>query len=482
MKFKAIALTSTQLAVIIGLLLLSVFILDINLPLGVAGGVPYIAVILVSYWFSKQIYIVYVTIICLFLVLIGFYFSPDGGELWKVIFNRLIAIFAILITAILISIMKKFFAETAHANEIIRNSQQRMALHIQRTPLAVIDWDESFCVSRWNPAAETIFGFTEGEALGRHAKELIIPNNVMERVDEIWEQLLTLKSGLRSTNNNITKDGDTLFCDWYNTPLVNEEGEVIGVASLVQDITQQKYAEIALLEAKEEAESANQAKSQFLSSMSHELRTPMNAVLGFSQILLMKATDDIEKQNVKEIIFAGNHLLELINQVLELSKIESGMVSLSIDSCRLNDLLNDCLITIMPIANEQDIKINNKINPASTYIINVDKTRFRQIIFNLLSNAIKYNKKNGEVVIDCMPVDCNTLNISISDTGKGLTSEQQSRIFKPFDRAGAENSHIAGSGLGLVISKDLIEQMGGTIGFESEVGKGSRFWIQIPYS
>ena len=233
---------------------------------------------------------------------------------------------------------------------------------------------------------------------------------------------------------------------------------------------------------KDEAERANHAKSQFIASMSHELRTPMNAVLGFSQLLLLKATDEQEKQSINEIINAGNHLLDLINQVLELSKIESGALPLSIDSYRLIDLLNDCLITIMPIANKQEIKIDNNIKPTSTYIIHVDKILFRQIILNLLSNAIKYNQKNGEVIIDCSPVEDNILNISISDTGRGLTTEQQSHLFKSFDRAGAENSHIAGTGLGLVISKDLIEKMNGTIGFESEAGKGSRFWIQIRFT
>ena len=233
---------------------------------------------------------------------------------------------------------------------------------------------------------------------------------------------------------------------------------------------------------KDDAERANDAKSQFLSSMSHELRTPMNSVLGFSQLLLLKATDEQQKQNINEIINAGNHLLELINQVLDLAKIESGQVPLSINSYRLIELLNDCLIAIIPIADMRNIKIDNKMNQESKHIINVDKTRFRQIILNLLSNAIKYNQKGGQVVIDCMPVDENILCISITDTGMGLTSKQKSHIFKPFDRAGAENSNIVGTGLGLVISKDLIELMNGTIGFESEVGKGSRFWIQIPFS
>jgi len=377
---------------------------------------------------------------------------------------------------------KKAENELILANEVIRDSQQRMALHIQRTPLGVIEWDVNLCVSQWNHAAEIIFGFTEAEALGCHAKELIIPSDVVEHTDKVWKKLITLESGLRSTNENKTKNGDIILCDWYNTPLIDGAGIVVGVASLVQDITKQKNAEIALIKAKEEAESANQAKSQFLSSMSHEFRTPMNAILGFAQLLQLEAKDDVEKQNIQEILNAGDHLLELINQVLDLAKIESGTTNLSFDNYNLNDLLNESLSIIMPIADKQLIGINNKVELPNNIKVNVDKVRFKQILLNLLSNAVKYNNKNGKVTIECSLNDNNLLCLSVSDTGKGLTDEQKSHIFKSFDRAGAEKSNIVGTGLGLMIAKELIEQMNGAIGFESELGKGSRFWIQIPFS
>ncbi|MDH5424716.1 MAG: HAMP domain-containing histidine kinase [Gammaproteobacteria bacterium] len=228
------------------------------------------------------------------------------------------------------------------------------------------------------------------------------------------------------------------------------------------------------------AENANKAKSDFLSTMSHELRTPLNVILGFTQLLMREEKNNSKQDDLKEIYHAGNHLLELINQVLDLSKIESGTEQLSIKIYKLYDLLNDCLLTISPIAMERSIKIVNNVDPMPAYEINVDKTRFRQILLNLFSNAIKYNEEYGKVIIDCVLPDKYNLCLSVSDTGKGLTPEQKSQIFKPFNRAGAENSDINGTGLGLVISKDLIEKMNGSIGFESESGIGSRFWVQVP--
>ena len=230
------------------------------------------------------------------------------------------------------------------------------------------------------------------------------------------------------------------------------------------------------------AEKANEIKSNFLTSMSHELRTPLNSILGFSQILKITEKDDVKKNNIQEIINAGNHLLELINDILNLSKIESGNVDISIDNYCFNNILNSALSMIMPVAERHSIQIDNKVSSLPDININVDEVRFKQALLNILSNAVKYNSKNGKVIIDISPNDKTMLNLSILDSGKGLTAEQQIKIFKPFERAGAENSDIEGTGLGLAISKELIEKMGGSIGVESEVGKGSRFWIQIPLS
>ncbi len=270
--------------------------------------------------------------------------------------------------------------------------------------------------------------------------------------------------------------------------------------AIVRDITERKLTEKILIEtneilekrvqlrtteylqAKEAAEKANLAKSQFLSSMSHELRTPLNAILGFSQIIELTTDDEKTKNNVQEIINGGQHLLYLINEILDLSKIESGHAELSIESHSLNEILHQSLSLIGAIANKHNIEINNKICSLSDIKINVDEIRFKQVLLNILSNAIKYNSENGKVIVDCSIGDESFLKLSITDSGNGLTTKQQINIFKPFNRLGLENSNIEGAGLGLAISKSLIEQMNGKISVESTIGNGSCFLIKIPLS
>ena len=244
-----------------------------------------------------------------------------------------------------------------------------------------------------------------------------------------------------------------------------------------------KRKENELQVSKEEAEKANMAKSEFLSSMSHELRTPMNAVLGFAQMLKYNPKEPLSKsqeESVGHILTGGQHLLKLIDDVLDLAKIEAGKVELVIEDFSPTEILNECLLLITTLAEEHGINVSVPEEAMEVPMVRADHTRFKQVLLNLMSNAVKYNRKNGTVSITIEKVADKMLRIAVTDTGEGIHEDKQKELFKPFSRLGAETSGVEGTGIGLVVSKDLIERMSGAIGVESEVGKGATFWIELP--
>ncbi len=264
---------------------------------------------------------------------------------------------------------------------------------------------------------------------------------------------------------------------------VMEKQVEVRTRELRQEIDVRRKTEEDLISAKEEAEKANNAKSEFLSRMSHELRTPMNAILGFGQLLKMDTKEDnpeSRKNFVDQILKAGNHLLELINEVLDLSRIESGTMTLSIEGIAVNDLIEEVLVLINPLAETRNIDVSNRIPESENLVIQADRTRVKQILLNLLSNAVKYNKEYGSVSLGGFKTDEDTIRLQVTDTGKGIPLEKQMELFEPFQRLGEENSGIEGTGIGLTITKRLVELMGGSIHLESEEGKGSTFFIEFP--
>jgi signal transduction histidine kinase/ActR/RegA family two-component response regulator len=249
---------------------------------------------------------------------------------------------------------------------------------------------------------------------------------------------------------------------------------------LERRITERQRAEEAARLAREEADRANRAKSEFLSRMSHELRTPLNAVLGFGELLDMDDLTQEQRDSVHHILKGGRHLLDLINEVLDIARIESGRMALSLEPVSVREVLDEVLDLVRPLASEQYISLRSELDDGTDPFVLADRQRLKQVLLNLLSNAVKYNREGGKVTVLFEDRTDGRVRIAVTDEGQGIAPEQAARLFVPFERLGADLAGIQGTGLGLALSKGLVEAMGGLLRVESVPGAGSTFVVELP--
>ncbi len=264
-------------------------------------------------------------------------------------------------------------------------------------------------------------------------------------------------------------------------PLFDVDGDIYAVGGISTDISLRRREELLARRAKDEAERANQAKSQFLSRMSHELRTPLNSILGFGQLLQLQVPPGPRRESVDRIVMAGRHLLALINEVLEISRIEAHASQHEVEPVDVCRPLTDAVELLRPLAQERGIEILQDLHGGLYRCVLADPQRLTQVLLNVLSNAIKYNRVGGSVRISFRDLPGARLRLCIADTGHGIPPESLEKVFMPFERVGADRTATEGTGLGLTLSRSLIEEMGGTIGIErSDPGEGTVFHVDLP--
>jgi len=330
-----------------------------------------------------------------------------------------------------------------------------------------------------SPACRSLYGYDPEEMIGHsgwwkmHPEDEAVVRNGAAAFMAGSDDSATYEFRVRR------KDGSYVWVESQARRLRDpESGETVEFQSAQRDISERKAAEAQIRRAKDEAEAANRAKSEFLSRMSHELRTPLNAILGFGQLLERSALQERQHRHAENVTKAGRHLLTLIDEVLEISRIESGHLGISVEPVPLATSVHEALELIKPIADQRDIRVDTDIGATVDLHVMADAQRLKQVLLNLLSNAVKYNSPGGRIRVFAA-MEAETVLLGVSDTGPGIAACDLTRLFTPFDRLGAEASEVEGTGLGLALSRGLAEAMGGSLNATSELGAGSTFELRL---
>ncbi len=380
-------------------------------------------------------------------------------------------------------------AQREQAEVTLRDRQRRLDVLIERTPIACVGWKPDYTIISWNPAAAKIFGFDESEIIGRNAFEVFMSPDIKPLVDEFWRTCSERGGATRNgLLRSVTKDGRSVICEWFNTPLSDERGNVCEFISLAVDVTERNRARRELLEAKQAAESASLAKSQFLANMSHEIRTPMNGILGMTELLLGSDLAEKPRHYAQTIYHSGDALRAIIDDILDFSKIEAGKLALESIPFNLRNVIREVEELLAPRARGKKLEFVCNVDPDVPTHVTGDPGRLRQILVNLMSNAIKFSAR-GKVAVDVKRLDSGytasegqicRLGFAVADTGIGIEPAQAAQLFQPFNQADNSTTRkYGGTGLGLAISKQLVEMMGGQMGLESKPGAGSRFHFSM---
>jgi PAS domain S-box-containing protein len=390
--------------------------------------------------------------------------------------------------------------ERKKAEELLRESKEKLALHVKHTPVGIIDFNTNSEMQSWNPACEKIFGYTADEMIGQNYN-ILISDEQQRSIYLVWNEISNEKV-TENISDNIRKDGITIVCKWTNTLLKNEEGKIIGITALCEDITTQvKHKEALettiekrtqeLMIAKEEAEFADRAKSEFLSNISHEIRTPVHQILSYSKFGVDKI-DKVKKDKLfhyfSKIGTVGKNLLALMNNLLDLSKLESGKMDYNMEMTHLQNIVSNTIGEFNSLIDEKGLILEKSI-ARSISPINCDEIKIGQVVRNLISNAIKFTPRGKKISVTVKPYELPINNkklvpavsIIVSDQGIGIPVDELETVFDKFIQSSKTKTGAGGTGLGLAICKEIIQAHNGKIWAENNPEGGATFSFMLPY-